>query len=171
MYPEHLQNWLDFGHGLLIFLLFRITFTCETGQIGGFQAFPGKFMEGMAWNFVCWCILTTFKSDNILVMVCWFSSFWYHFDLVKQVKFSVSRYFPENAWREWLEILHADVSWAPSRLIRYWSCSVDLPLLIWLGETGNIWCLQPLSGEHLGVNVEGGGHISNALRRVLSSFS
>ena len=22
MYPDHFQNWLDFGHGLLIFLIF-----------------------------------------------------------------------------------------------------------------------------------------------------
>ena len=25
MYPEHLQNWLEFGHGLLIFLIFVMT--------------------------------------------------------------------------------------------------------------------------------------------------
>ena len=22
MYPDHFQNWLDYGHGLLIFLIF-----------------------------------------------------------------------------------------------------------------------------------------------------
>ena len=30
----------------------------------------------------------------------------------------VSRHLPENAWREWSEILHVDVSWAPLALIR-----------------------------------------------------
>ena len=30
----------------------------------------------MAWNFTCWCILTTVSTAYILVMVCWFSSFW-----------------------------------------------------------------------------------------------
>ena len=29
----------------------------------GFRAFAGELMEGMAWNFTCWCILTTFRTD------------------------------------------------------------------------------------------------------------
>ena len=28
----------------------------------GFWAFAGECREGMAWNFACWCILTTFRS-------------------------------------------------------------------------------------------------------------
>ena len=45
---------------------------------------------------------------------------------MKQVKFGVSGYFPENTCgREWPEILHSDVSWAPSELISLWSRSVD----------------------------------------------
>ena len=28
-----------------------------------FRAFAGERMEGMAWNFTCWCILTTFRTD------------------------------------------------------------------------------------------------------------
>ena len=39
----------------------------------------------------------------------------------------VSGHFPENAWREWSEILHECVSWAPSELIRLWSWSADFP--------------------------------------------
>ena len=50
-----------------------------------------------------------------------FFSYWGHFDLVKQVKFAVSRYFLQSAWEEWAEICHADVSWPPSELIQYWS--------------------------------------------------
>ena len=37
----------------------------------------------------------------------------------------VSGHLPENAWREWLEILHADVSWPSSELISLWPRSVD----------------------------------------------
>ena len=44
---------------------------------------------------------------------------------MKRVKFGVSRHSLENAWREWPEILHADVSWPPSELISYGSRSVD----------------------------------------------
>ena len=29
----------------------------------GFWAFAGECMEGMAWNFTCWCILTIFRTD------------------------------------------------------------------------------------------------------------
>ena len=32
---------------------------------------------------------------------------------------------PENAWREWPDILHADVSWPPWELIRLWWRFVD----------------------------------------------
>ena len=60
MYLDHLQNWLVYGRGLLILALFWIS---ETGQIWGFRAFPGERMEGLAWNFTCWCILTIFRTD------------------------------------------------------------------------------------------------------------
>ena len=64
VYPGNLQSWLDYSHGLLIFL------------------------------------------------------FWRYFDLVKRVKFAISMHFPENAWRDWPEILHADVSWQLSKRVR-----------------------------------------------------
>ena len=44
---------------------------------------------------------------------------------MKRVKFGVSGHFPENAWRKWPQILHADVSWPPSELISLWPLSVD----------------------------------------------
>ena len=28
----------------------------------GFRAFAGECMEGLAWNFACWCILTIFRT-------------------------------------------------------------------------------------------------------------
>ena len=37
------------------------------------------------------------------------------------------RHFLNNAWKEWPEIIHVDVSWPPSYLIRLWSWSVDMP--------------------------------------------
>ena len=47
------------------------------------------------------------------------------FDLVKRVKFGVSGHLPENVWRKWPEILHADVSRPPSELISSGSRSAD----------------------------------------------
>ena len=72
MYRDHLQNRLDYGHGLLIFLLLAPLWLSETGKIWGFRVFPGERMEGMGWNFVCWCILTTLRIDLFMVTVCCF---------------------------------------------------------------------------------------------------
>ena len=54
-----------------------------------------------------------------------------HFTACPSVRLSVrpsgevSGHLPENAWREWPEILHADVSWPSSELISLWLRSVD----------------------------------------------
>ena len=63
VYLDYLQNWLVYGHGLLIFLILVLFWLSETGQIWGFRAFPGERMERMACNFVRWCILITFRTD------------------------------------------------------------------------------------------------------------
>ena len=63
LYPDHLQNWWVHGHVILIFAIWHYFWLSETGQIWGFRAFPGERTEGMAWNMVCCCILTTFKTD------------------------------------------------------------------------------------------------------------
>ena len=63
MYLDHLQNWLVYGHGLLIFLILALFWLSETGQIWGFRALSGERMEGVAWNLASWCILTTFRTD------------------------------------------------------------------------------------------------------------
>ena len=98
LYPDHIQNWLDYGYGLVIFLILVLFWLSETGQILGFQAFSEKPIEEMAWNFACWCILTTFRTDKIMVTVCGFFQFWCYFDLVKRVKFGVSRHFGRALW-------------------------------------------------------------------------
>ena len=63
MYLDHLQNWLVYGYGLLIFLILALFRLSETGQILGFRAFPGERMEEMVWNFARRCILTTYRTD------------------------------------------------------------------------------------------------------------
>ena len=71
LYPDHIQNWLDYGYSL-IFLILVLFWLSETSQIWGFQAFSEKPNEEMAWNFVCWCVLTTFRTDKIMLTVCRF---------------------------------------------------------------------------------------------------
>ena len=125
MYLDHLQNWLVYGHGLSIFLIFALFWLRETSQIWGFRAFPEERMKGITWNCACWCILTTFRTDESMVMVCWFFEFGHYFDLVKRVKFGVSVHFLENAWRDWPEIWSAAVAWPPSEVMGLWLRSGD----------------------------------------------
>ena len=60
LYPDHLQDWLDYSHDLLIFPFLALFWLSETGRIC--WAFPGECMEGIACNFACWCILTTYTT-------------------------------------------------------------------------------------------------------------
>ena len=48
LYPDHIQNCLAYGYGLVIFLILVLFWLSETGQIWGFQAFSGKPMEEIA---------------------------------------------------------------------------------------------------------------------------
>ena len=130
LYPDHIQNWLDYGYGLVIFLILVLFWLSETGKILGLQAFSEKPTEEMARNFACWCILATFRTDKIMVTVCRFFWFKCYFDLVKWVKFGVSR--------------------------PCWSCFVDFPHYgDPLAEIGHIWGFWALSVESVEVNVEG----------------
>ena len=61
MYLDHVQNWIVYGYGLLIFIILALLLLSETGQILGFRAFPGEGIEEMAWNFAHWCIFTTYR--------------------------------------------------------------------------------------------------------------
>ena len=66
-------------------------------------------------------------------------------------KLGVSDYRPVAAFKSlwfallalfWLEILHADVSWLPSELVRLWVQYVfffSILMQFWLSETGQIW--------------------------------
>ena len=84
-------------------------------------------------------------------MVCWFFSFWRHFDLVKWVKFGgVSGHFLEKVWWEWPKILHAGESWPPSELIGLWLQSVDIINFggFLLSEMGKICGFRVFSGEY-----------------------
>ena len=63
MYLAHLQNWLVYGRGLLIFPILALFWFSETGQIWGFRTFPGERIEEMTWNYARWCILTTIRTD------------------------------------------------------------------------------------------------------------
>ena len=124
MYLGHLQNRLDYGHGLSVEIL-ALFWLSEMGQIWGFRAFPRERMEGMAWNFACLCIVTTIRTDLFMVMVCWFLLILALFWLSETGQIWGFQGFPREAWRECPIILHAGVSWPSSELISLWSRPVD----------------------------------------------
>ena len=77
--------------------------------------------------------------------VCWFSTFLCHFDLLKLVKFEVSKHFLENISEECSKIWHAGVSWPPSEQIIQFGHSLFIFILLsplWRSGTGKISGLQ-----------------------------
>ena len=96
----------------------------ETGQIWGPWQFSSECMGGIDWNLTCWCILTTFSTAYISVMVCWFSLFWQEFDLVKQVIFAVFRHFLENAYEDLAEL----ICWYSKKWKRQISAYLNYPV-------------------------------------------
>ena len=146
----------------------------KTSVRSDFRAFAGEGMEGMAWNFACWYILTTFRRSQIyhgyeelsmdtnyriwrrqgrrskyaVQLASWQlrsnspktsvrpkpETPCFHLYIGPLVhptnrdRFTpclsvrpsgeISGYLQEKAWREWPKILHADISWLPSELIR-----------------------------------------------------
>ena len=44
IYPDRLQNWLDFGHAVLIFLIMVPHWLSETGHIWSLRALSGEHL-------------------------------------------------------------------------------------------------------------------------------
>ena len=89
-------------------------------------------------------------------MVCWFSSFWHHFDLVKQVKFGVSGDFLQNAWEEWnlKEGLKFNMQMCRdciSNCVHFGHGLLIFLILtvFWLSETSQICSSWAFSGEYI----------------------
>ena len=172
MYLDHLQNWLVYGHSLFIFLILALFWLSEAGQIWGFRAFPGERMEEMAWNFACWCILTTVRTDLFMALF-WlngsnlgFPGISWRTDGGNGLKYGMLVY-PDHL-QNWLNYGYGLVIFLILMLFwlsemgqiwgsqAFWSCSVDFPHNgDPLAEIGHIWGFWALSGEGVGVNVEG----------------
>ena len=78
-----------------------------------------------------WSVRPSIRSPKFPLSTCT----WVHWSIQPSLFFCLSvrpsgatpGHFLKHAWREWTEILHADVSWPPSELIRLWSWSVHFP--------------------------------------------
>ena len=65
MYPDHLWNWLSFGHSLLIFLILAAFWLNERCQIGRFQAIIENAWE--EWAEICHAYVSWPPSELIRI--------------------------------------------------------------------------------------------------------
>ena len=63
---EQIWFWAWSVHFPNFFIQFKLN---EMGQVFSFQAFPTEHMKRMACHLACLCILTTFITDYILIVV------------------------------------------------------------------------------------------------------
>ena len=93
-----------------------------------------------------WCILTTSRNDSILADAGIISAFWW-----PQISWiGVSRHFKRNAWMEWPEMWHADVSDHLQKLIdfgQYWP-NLGPVLARKLGELRILWHSKEMQGRN-----------------------
>ena len=62
MYPGHLQSWLDFDYGLLVFVIWVQFWLSEMAKFGVAMHFLEEELK--KWSELAgWCILTILKTD------------------------------------------------------------------------------------------------------------
>ena len=143
--PDHLQNWLNFGHCLLSFLIFAAFWLSETGQICDNCIFVWERKWGMARNLARWWMLTTYRTDYILFTVCWFSSFilvLFSFSDTGQI--GGFRDFLEKTWEQWPKfdmLIYPDHLWN-WLLFGHGLLISRIIAAFWLCETGQISSLH-----------------------------
>ena len=150
MYLDHLQNWLVYGHGLLIFVILALFWLCETGQIWGFRAFPWERMEEMAWNFARWS-----WPLSELISLWPRSVYFYNFGTIltlwngSNLGFpGISRRTHEGNGLKFCMLMYLDhlQSW----LVYGHGLLIFVNLaLFWLSEMGQIWGFRAFPGERV----------------------
>ena len=71
-YPLLACTWVRCSTRSTVTVLRHVRPSVRLSVQRGFRAFAGERMEGMARNFTCWCILTTFRTDQFMATVSWF---------------------------------------------------------------------------------------------------
>ena len=125
MYLDHLQNWLVYGHGQLIYLILALFWLSETGQIWGFRAFPAERMQewpdilhaDVSWHLQNWLVYGLGLLLFVILALFWLS---------ETGQIWGFRAFPGERMEGMAYIWYSAVSWQPSELIRLWIRSGDL---------------------------------------------
>ena len=129
--------------------------TVDFAHFGANCAISGHFLENtreewpQIWHVDVFC---PFSIDKILVTVCWYSSFWRYFDLVKAVKFGVSGIFLRTHGRNGLKF---DMLIYPGPLWNQLHLGHGLLVFLiltpfWLSETGQMCSFQTFSWHCMG---------------------
>ena len=87
VYHDHIQNWFDFCPAV----------AKKLNEMWG----SGILRSAYGRNGAKFGMQVYHDHLEILVMVWWFSYFWYIFDLAKWIKFGSSRNFLEKSWKGW----------------------------------------------------------------------
>ena len=141
LYPDHLQNWLDFGHGLLIFLLLGTTLVYWNGSNSVFLGFSRR-TNGE--NGLTFCLLMypdyLQKYNNIIVTVC---RFVFQFCTIPSSWNGSKLVFPGITWRALgRNGLKFYMLMYPDHLQKWIDSDHDLWIFfiltpLWLGETAS----------------------------------
>ena len=129
------QRWSFFlfpPDGDIVLVSVCTSVVCPSGEFSGifFQITHGRnsiqFVMLMSWFSPEW---SRFLSRSV-----YFPNFWFNFHLMKRATFRVCRHL-----KEWSALWHADVSWPPSDLYRFWSWFVDFPNFNEMVQTLGFW--------------------------------
>ena len=172
LYPGHLQNCLDYGHGLVIFIILALFWLSGKGKDLGFPGISRATYGGNGLKFCMlmdpdhlqnWLGCNHGQLISLILVLFWLSENGHIWGL---------RAFPgepveEMAWNFAFWCIFIAFR---NGLIMVTVCWYFLILeLFWLHERGQICGFWAISGECVGVNVEGGsGGIFPT--RVLSSL-
>ena len=77
VHPDQLHKWLCLGHALVMFLI-GIHFLVIHVKFVLHVIFL-EHIEELVSNLAWYCVLTIFRTDQILAILCWFSQFWCNF--------------------------------------------------------------------------------------------
>ena len=150
MYLAHLQNWLDYGHSLLIFQILAYFWHSETCRILGFRACSGERIENdlkscmrmylnhlpnwlvYAHNLLIFLILALFRL-NVTCQIWGFQTF-------------PGEHMEGMAWN--LACCCIPVTFRTDEIIS-WSCDFLILPLFWFSETGQIWGCRLFLEEHM----------------------
>ena len=108
MYPDNLQNWLDYDYGLFIFLLLPPLWLHGTGQMWDFWEILFHSWRTHGRKSLKFCMLM--YPDHLQNCLDFSHGLLIYLLLAQYLLSKIWGPFLENTWEEWPAFWHADVS-------------------------------------------------------------